>query len=127
MSLISHLVQIQCKVDDLKALEATLNEMGYGSIRNTEMKSSWWASKKVDLLLTKDGRAKTIGWQKNAEGSYDIVADWYSTGINQKQFVEEVNIGHAKHKASDWLISNGYSVAYEVAEDGDLVVVGSKW
>ncbi len=123
----SHLVTVDCKIDSIEALSEALVEMGYEPVRNATISSRYWNDKKVDLGIRKDGKTITIGWVNDGNDTYDLIADWFCTGINQGEFVEAVNVGHTKHKTSSWMKKNGYSVKYETNTDGNLVVVGTRW
>lgn len=123
----SHLTKVDCKINSVETLQTTLEEMGYELVPDAKISSRWWKSRNVDLGVKKNSKLLPLGWIKQPDSTYEMIADWYGTGINQIKFVEQIKVGYTKHKASSWLKSKGYSVKYEYDTEGDLVVVGSRW
>lgn len=85
----SHFSRIKTKITDKNLLIACLNEMGYQILENTELKG-FNETKKVDLLI-KMSRGYDVGFSKNAQGSYDIMADWNGVKkLDSKTFSHEL-------------------------------------
>lgn len=122
----SHKTPVYVKVDNEEALIEALEEMGYTVRKGKHTLSAFDWKIECDLSILKDGKQLNIGFLKTKDG-YKVEADWWGTGINSKEFQEQLNQLHGKHKVKNWLLKNGYKVTYETDEEGNLVVVGSRW
>lgn len=123
----SHKTEVAVNIDNREALIAALEEMGYGVELNKKIGSNYGFTIDADIAVVKGSNRLTIGFKQKDDGTFKLEADFYGTGISQKTFQDQVNTLHAKHKTSGWLAENRYQVSYETDEDGDLVVVGTKW
>ncbi|OPY23553.1 MAG: hypothetical protein A4E27_01463 [Methanobacterium sp. PtaU1.Bin242] len=86
----SHFSRIKTKITDKKLLIKCLYEMGFRIQENAEIRG-YNGTKKVDLLV-KMGRGYDVGFSKNAEGTYDILADWEGVkGANSDIFSADLN------------------------------------
>lgn len=122
----SHKTEVHVKVDNEKALKEALEEMGYQVRTGRHTLSAFDWSMTCDLSLVKDGEQLNVGFLKQDDG-YKVEADWWRTGVNSKEFSENLNVLHGKHKVKNWLKDNKYKVTYEEDEEGSLIVVGSRW
>ena len=122
----SHKTPVQVNIDNERALIQALEEMGYEArVEKHELKAFQWKMD-CDVSVIKDGKQLNLGFKK-VDNHYEMEADWWGTGINPKDFQEQLNQKHSKHKVKNWFLDNNYKVSYEEQEDGSLVVVGSKW
>ncbi len=122
----SHKTPVQVRVDNEAALTEALKEMGYSVRVGSHSLSGYDWSMECDLSVLKDEKQLNIGFRKTDDG-YEVEADWWGSGINSKDFQEQLNQLHGKHKTKNWLTKKGYKVTYAYENDGALVVTGSKW
>jgi hypothetical protein len=122
----SHKVKIHANVDNEVALIQALEEMGYEVRKGPHKLSAFDWTMDCDLSIVKNGKQLNVGFKKVGD-KFEMEADWWNTGINPKEFEEQLNVGHGKHKVANWFLEKGYKVSYETAEDGSLVVVGKRW
>jgi hypothetical protein len=128
----SHFTQIQTKITDLDCLKTALESMGY-TFREGEVKVKGWRGRaeKVELVVNTGG-PYGIGFKKNEEGYYEIVADWWGvqsrTGISQRKFVDRLNQRYAYHKVLTEVRNKGFTVAEdETMADNTIKLVVRKW
>ena len=122
----SHKTEVHVKVDNEQALKEALEEMGYTAKTGKHTLKAFNWTMDCDVSVMKNDKQLMIGFSKIDDG-YKVEADWWGTGINQKKFQESLNMLHGKHKVKNWFSQNRYKVSYEEAEDGSLVVVGTRW
>lgn len=124
----SHADTVEIHLKDLTMVAEALKEMGF-QIKEGKHTIADWAKRsfEVDLSASKDGKQLCLGWRQKADGSLEMVKDWYGIGMNQKDFMAQLSTLYSKNTATQWLKGKGYSVAYENDEQGNLIVVGSKW
>ena len=62
------------------------------------------------------------------DDNYEIIADFWGAGINQTQFVNEIQQKYAHQMLLHTAATQGYSIeAEEVMEDGTVRVVVGRW
>lgn len=123
----SHKTELKVNVDNQEALEQALEEMGFKVRKGKHTLNAWDWKMDCDLSILKDEKQLNIGFKKQEDGTFSVEADWWGTGINEKDFRDDLNQFHSKHKVSNWLKNNKYKVAYAEEEDGCLVVTGTRW
>ena len=128
----SHLTTLQVEIDDMNAVKETLKELGY-EVREEEQKhtinSRWGWKLNADVSATKNDKQMPIGFIQNEEtGKIEVQADWFDMDMNQKQFQDELNRLHAKHKTINEVKKRGWKVA-DIKEDneGNITIDASRW
>ncbi|MFQ6111965.1 MAG: DUF1257 domain-containing protein [Nitrospinota bacterium] len=128
----SHFTQIQTKITDLNCLKTALEDIGF-SYREGDIKVKGWRGKteKVELVVN-TGSMYGIGFKRNEDGFYEVVADWWGvqsrTGIKQRTFINRLNQRYAYHKVLTEAKNKGFTVAEdEVMEDKTIKLVVRKW
>ena len=80
----------KCNIVDTKAFEDAVRELGFAKVtRNTMLKGYMGNTMKVDIAVACGSYG--IGLIKNAEGKYDMVADWWGLrhpGMLPPQFIK---------------------------------------
>lgn len=124
----SHFTTVEVALKDLANVAESLKEMGF-EVQEGKHTITDWAHQthEVDLSIKKDGKQLTLGWAHTADGALTMVHDFWGTGLNQKNFMTELNSLYSKNTATKWLQGKGYSVSYDHDEEGNLLVVGSRW
>ena len=125
----SHKVDVDVKIDNQEALIKALEEMGYEAHVEKKRLSAYGWSIDADITIKKkeSGRQPNIGFIKQEDGTFKMEADFFLSGINETDFRNELNILHGKHKVSDWLVKHRYNTSYEKDEEGNMVVLGTRW
>jgi hypothetical protein len=122
----SHKTNVEVTVDDKDCLIAALEEMGYTVGGKKTLKAFDWKIN-ADVTISKNGKDINLGFIEKEDGTFKLEADFYGTSINQKNFQEQVNTLHGKHKVTKWFTENRYQTSLETDEEGNMVVVGTKW
>lgn len=112
----SHFTKVKSRVFDRVTLEQALRDLNF-RISPLQVVNGWQgATRRADLVAKTTG-PYDIGFVKNAEGSFDIVADWWgvrtTTGIEQERFVNQLTQRYAYHKVMGSVQSHGFQVAEE--------------
>jgi cold shock CspA family protein len=88
----------------------------------------------VDIAVKNRGYG--IGFVKNADGSYDMVADWWGvTGTGQKKIAEELKVKaetiqkeYAKKMVLEQTAKDGFEVVSQTEdENGTVRIVVRRW
>jgi len=81
----SHIVPIELQVRNLKALELCLGQFGAELRLNQKQFAEYYGLKPCDAAIHVNGAKYEIGLKKNADGSYTLLCDfWSSGGLTQK-------------------------------------------
>lgn len=123
----SHKTDVAVKVDDRTALIQALAEMGYEAVEGKKILKAYDWKIEADITVKKNGSQINLGFIEQADGSFKVEADFYGTGISQAKFQEDLNKLHGKNKVTNWFTENRYQTSLETDEEGNLVVVGTKW
>lgn len=128
----SHFTQVKTQIRDRRILEKALAKLGYevvsgeqgqqvrgfmGDIQNAEFKVS-------------TGSKYDIGFEKDVEGNYSLVADWELmprvAGITQEEFQASVKREYARETILQTAAEQGYEVQME-EHDGTIEMVVVQW
>ncbi len=124
----SHLTQIAIELDDLNAIKEALVEMGYEVREGKHRLSAFDWNMEADLSVQKNGRQLNIGFMQKEDGVIDIKADFWNTGVNQKNFREQLQQLHAKHKTISIIRKKGWKVGNATTlEDGSIKLTATRW
>lgn len=124
----SHKAEVHVVVNDKESLINALHDMGLEVVEGKQkLDSKYRFSIDCDLSVKKNGEQLMIGFSQQKDSTFKMEADFYGTGLNSREFQKQVNVGHGKHKVSKWFNENRYTTTYEKDEEGNLVVVGTKW
>ncbi len=87
-------------------------------------------------IAVKKARGYGIGFVKNSDGTYDMIADWWGvTGIGQKKIAQElrqqaeaIQQEYAKKLVLEQAARDGFDVVSETADaDGTIRIVVRRW
>ncbi len=130
----SHFSRIATKIKDRDILVRCLEEMHY-EVHEDGVIKGYHGQQHVDLSV-KTGRGYAIGFKKNEEGCYDLVADWWGVkGAEKDRFlrdlqskVQRINREYALAMIKERSEREGYSlVSEEQEEDGTIRLVVRRW
>jgi len=86
----SHFSKIKTEIDDINILKKVLDKFSYQHDENNTIKDYRGVIQNVDIRVLTDNSNYQIGFQKQQDGLFSIVADWYGIkSINQKNLNEE--------------------------------------
>jgi Protein of unknown function (DUF1257) len=124
----SHFTTIKVQIKDGEVLREVLQELGYGVEMNT-MVRGYRGDRTAANYVIRRSNAYDIGFRRSeGDENYEVIADFWGTGINQKQFLSEVQQKYAHRMLLNTVAEQGYSVEdEEVMEDGTVRVVVGRW
>jgi hypothetical protein len=131
--LVSHFSRVRTALRDREVLTASLRELGYevaerGTIRSRD------GVREVDLSIsTKNGNG--IGFVKDGDGCYNLVADWWGMGRKDRQILDRLNgtlarvqRNYAERMIREQTEKEGFSlVERREEEDGSIRIMVRRW
>ena len=130
----SHFSRIRTTFRHREALIQCLQDLGYTVETDTTIKGHE-GQHQVDIAVKKT-RGYGIGFVRNSEGSYDMVADWWGvSGSGQKKIAGElkeqagmIQKEYAKKMVLEQTVRDGFEVVSETEEqDGTVRIVVRRW
>ena len=124
----SHRSQVATNIVNLGFLKQSLQNLGISYYEGQELTGSyargWSASEKMaDLVLSLNGR-KDVGFKINAQGSYDMVGDFYQ--LNQKEIQGKIEQQYSIVYTLDAIGSTTthgiVGTEFTTLENGDIVM-----
>lgn len=134
----SHFSKVKTKICDLDALAQALQELGYTEIQtslNNDLVAVGVGSRAANVSLIATGHffynnntestyPRGIGFTAEADGTFSMVFDPYMLNLNDPYFVQHLQAKiyqkYAAVVAKNQLIAQGFNVAEEVTEDGEI-------
>jgi hypothetical protein len=131
----SHFTKCALKMTNLAAIKKALADMQYKFTEAEENQSvtvRGYRGDKLQAAICVDMGRYDIGVIANAEGTYDITADWWGVettkGVSEDEFKHQLSQRYQYHNVKQACEEKGYSVEEEVnEEDGSIRLVVSKW
>ncbi|MDD1693207.1 MAG: DUF1257 domain-containing protein [Methanoregula sp.] len=130
----SHFSRIRTTFRHREALIQCMQELGYTIEIDTTIKG-YHGQHNVDIAVKKSG-GYGLGFVKNPEGTYDLVADWYGvSGKSERKIAEElkrqaetIQKEYAKKMVLEQAVADGFEVVSETEEqDGTVRIVVRRW
>ncbi|MDD1674892.1 MAG: DUF1257 domain-containing protein [Methanomicrobiales archaeon] len=130
----SHFSRIQTQFRDREILIQCLQEMGYQVIPEGLIKG-YHGQEKVDFSIQAE-KGYGIGFRQNAEGTYDIIADWWGVrGTRQQDLIERLQArvnriqrDYALKVVMEQTQKMGFSVVDQIEEkNGEVRLVVRRW
>lgn len=107
----SHFQVYDCNVSNVDYVKRALAELNLGFNEHVTMKDYFNQTRQAELVITKDGKQLPIGWLRNKEtGALELQADWFATGLREKEFTNSIGQLHAKYQVLDTCEENGWYV-----------------
>lgn len=131
----SHFTKCALKMTNLAAIKKALADMQLKFTEAEENQSVTVRGYRGDTLkaaICVDMGRYDVGVVANAEGTYDITADWWGVettkGVSEEEFKHQLSQRYQYHNVKQACEEKGYSVEEEVnEEDGSIRLVVSKW
>jgi hypothetical protein len=131
----SHFTKCDLKITNLIALKRALDDLGYkyneaqGEV-GVEVRG--YKGQKLTGELSIDMGKYDVGVVKQADGTYEMVADWWgietTKGVYEKEFVEEVNQKYAYQRVVIACEEQGYTLEEtKNEENGSIALTMKKW
>jgi len=114
-------MMINTKITDEQFLVRALQKMGHQPLQGRHSARGFnGRSIEVDVLIRTKSSGYDVGFRK--EGKYYVcVADWMGVnGINQQEFIQNLNQHYATLVVKDKLEKQGFALAEEVKVDGRI-------
>ncbi|MEN6396594.1 MAG: DUF1257 domain-containing protein [Methanoregula sp.] len=130
----SHFSRIRTTFRHREALIQCMQELGYTIKTDTTIKG-YHGQHNVDIAAKKHGDYG-LGFVKNPDGTYDMVADWWGvSGNGEKKIAEELKEQagtlqkeYAKKMVLGQAAADGFSLVSETEEnDGTVRIVVRRW
>jgi len=130
----SHFSRIRTTFRHREALVQCIQELGYSVETDTTIKGHHGLHN-VDIAARKKG-GYAIGFVKNTDGVYDLVADWWGvSGTNEQKIAEElkrqagaIQQEYAKKMVLEQAGKEGFELVSEKDEqDGTVRLVVRRW
>jgi len=115
--MMSHFTNVQVQIKSAKDIMECLTEMGYQLINVKTVTGYGKMKEMVDFAVKTEGYS--IGFRRNNEGVFEIVADWWGVkGVTEKEFVSNLCIAYAEKKVRSFAQRKGFKLIEESAESG---------
>jgi hypothetical protein len=130
----SHFSRIRTTFRHREALIQCMQDLGYTVETDTTIKG-YHGLHNVDIAVKQAG-GYGLGFVKNPDGTYDLVADWYGVaGRGEKKIAEElkrqseaIQKEYAKKMVLDQAVADGFELVSETEEqDGTVRIVVRRW
>jgi Protein of unknown function (DUF1257) len=123
----SHFTTIKVQIKNSEILANILTDLGHKVEVNTQVRGYRGDKTNAEYVIRRSN-GYDIGFRKGSDENYEIVADFSAAGINQSQFVNEIQQKYAHQMLLHTAATQGYSIeAEEVLEDGTVRVVVGRW
>ena len=122
----SHFTTVKTKIKCFVTLQKAIAQMGY-TFKEGVTKVMGYRGETTDAVAVIDTKSSyDIGIVQTQDG-YSIVGDWdmlqVRAGIEQDEFLSELNKTYAKIKVLDEIAKQGYTVVEETEDEQQVVTV----
>jgi hypothetical protein len=95
----SHFSTLRTKITDTEILKASLRDLGLEVQTNTNVRGYNGQQVRADLVAVLEGDYD-LGWSRNADGSFDLIADLWGVAKkhNQTELINSINQKYAVNK-----------------------------
>jgi Protein of unknown function (DUF1257) len=123
----SHFTTIKVQIKNSEVLANVLAELGYQVELNTKIRG-YEGDKTHAEYVIRQSNGYDLGFRKDGDDNYELVADFWGAGINQTQFINQIQQKYAHQTLLYTAESQGYTIeAEEVMQDGTVRVVVGRW
>jgi Protein of unknown function (DUF1257) len=123
----SHFTTIKVQIKQGDILHQTLQELGYHVEKNAQVRG-YQGDRTVADYVIRRSNGYDLGFRKDGDEGYELVADFWGARINQQQFVNQVQQKYAHKMLMQTVAEQGYAIeAEEVLEDGTVRIVVGRW
>ena len=123
----SHFTTIKVQIKNSEVLANVLNDLGHKVDLNTQVRGYQGDRTNAEYVI-RQHNGYDLGFRKDGDDNYELIADFWGAGINQTQFVNQIQQKYAHQMLLHTAATQGYSIeAEEVMEDGTVRVVVGRW
>ena len=123
----SHFTTIKVQIKNAEVLTNVLAELGHKVEVNTQVRGYEGDRTNAEYVIRRSN-GYDIGFRKDGDDNYELIADFWGVGINQSQFVNEIQQKYAHKMLLNTVANQGYTIeAEEVMQDGTVRVVVGRW
>lgn len=127
----SHFTRVRTQITDVERLKVVLTDLRHAHRDQTVVRGYQGNSLQADVVVNPGG-GFDIGFEKGADGAFQIVADWWGvqkdTGIAEADFVRGVVQRYAYQTVVEQVAKQGFQVVQEtVGADQTLKVTVRRW
>jgi uncharacterized protein DUF1257 len=131
----SHFTKCELKMTNLEAIKLALEDLQWQFAEageNQTVNVRGWRGQELGGKLSINMGKYDIGVVANADGTYDLVADWWGVettkGLSEVEVKNQLSQRYQYHNVKIACESKGYTVEEEVnQEDGSIQLVVRKW
>ena len=123
----SHFTTIKVQIKNAEVLTNVLAELGHQVEVNTQVRGYQGDRTNAEYVIRRSN-GYDIGFRKDGDDNYELIADFWGVGINQAQFANQIQQKYAHKMLLNTAESQGYTIeAEEVMQDGTVRVVVGRW
>ncbi len=95
----SHFSTLRTKITDATILQQSLRDLGFSVKQNADVRGYNGQRVRSDIVAMLEGDYD-LGWSKNPDGSYDLIADLWGVAKkhNQTELINSINQKYAVNK-----------------------------
>ena len=131
----SHFTKCALKMNNLAAIKKALADLNFKFEEALEGQTVMVRGYRGDSLQAKikvDMGRYDVGVVENADGTYELVADWWGVettkGLSEQEISEQLGQRYQYHNVKQACEDKGYAVEEELnEEDGSIRLVVRKW
>jgi len=121
----SHFSTIKTQITDAEILIKSLQDLGFTVQTSAQVRGHNGLRLQADVVAVLPGHYD-LGWTKNADGTFDLVADLWGVAKqhNQQQLLDSINQKYAVNKTIAEIQRLGYNLAkHTVQADGTIKLI----
>jgi hypothetical protein len=121
----SHFSTIKTQITDADILIQSLQDLGFTVQASSQVRGHNGLRLQADVVAVLPGHYD-LGWTKNADGTYDLVADLWGVAKqhNQQQLLDAINQKYAVNKTIGEIKRLGYNLSkHTVQADGTIKLI----
>ena len=123
----SHFTTVKVQIKNPEVLANVLTDLGHKFEHNTQVRGYQGDKIQAEYVI-RQNNGYDLGFRKDGDDNYEIIADFWGAGINQTQFVNQIQQKYAHQMLLHTATTQGYIIeAEEVMEDGTVRVVVGRW
>jgi hypothetical protein len=119
----SHQVKLQAQIKDKEVLEETLRELNYSFVHNEKLIDYYGKDLgTVDLIVKIGESTNKVGFLfDSVENTYNIVGDFYNTGITKESFRNSIKKTYVGKKLESLLQKKRYTVVEKSTKNNGAI------
>ncbi len=132
----SHITEVETQIKDLVCLQEALTVLNLDwqpAQAGAQVKVRGWNGVDMEAdVVIRTGTPYDIGVRRKADGSYELIADWWgietASGATQAEWVQKIVQRYAYLKVVREVKAQGYAVAGETtAENQNITLTVRRW